>query len=87
MTQLDYVVDHRTGIAIVQPGAGLRAPYMTGTGLVTYRCHSCGELIPKHWEAFFVDPEPATAWASYIIPAQLTPTLTTHHDWHMAGED
>ena len=85
MTALPYVVDERTGIAIVRP-SGFRAPYLTGVGTVTYRCHSCGELIPKHWETFYFDPNPATAWASYILPATLTPTLTTHHDWHMAED-
>lgn len=83
MTTLDYTVDLTSGLAIVQPSTGLRAPYATGKGHVVYRCHSCGELIPKHWEVFFFDP--ADGWAGYIIPAVVPTTMTTHHDWHMAA--
>lgn len=83
MTTLDYTVDMTSGLAIVQPSTGLRAPYATGKGHVVYRCHSCGELIPKHWEVFFFDP--ADGWAGYIIPAVVPTTMTTHHDWHMAA--
>jgi hypothetical protein len=80
---LPYVVDERTGVAIVQPARGFFAPHVSGIGTVTYRCHSCGELIPKHWEVFFFDP--ADGWAGYIMPAAMPPTMTTHHDWHMAA--
>lgn len=83
MPTLDYTVDMTSGLAIVQPSTGLQAPYATGKGHVVYRCHSCGELIPKHWEVFFFDP--ADGWAGYIIPAVVPTTMTTHHDWHMAA--
>ena len=82
MTSIDYTVDLTTGLAIVQPNrTGLRAPYATGSGHIIYRCHSCGELIPKHWEVFFFDP--ADGWAGYILPAVMPTTMTTHHDWHL----
>ena len=83
MTTLDYTVDLTNGLAYVQPSTGLRAPYATGRGTLTYRCHSCGELIPKHWEVWFWDP--AGDWAGYLAPAVMPPTMTTHHDWHMAA--
>jgi hypothetical protein len=83
VTDLAFVVDERTNIAIVRPGnrAGLTAPQVSGIGHITYRCHTCGELIPKHWEVFFFDP--ADGWAGYILPAVMPTTMTTHHDWHM----
>lgn len=82
---LDYVVDPSSNLAIVRPTQnGLFAPYATGVGTVTYRCHSCGELIPKTWEAFFFDP--VTGWAGYILPAVMPPSMTTHHDWHLAAD-
>jgi hypothetical protein len=84
MTTLEYVTDQTTGIAYVrQQGAGLTSLRMKGHGSVTYRCHTCGELIPKHWETFFFDP--LDGWASYILPSVLTPSMTTHHDWHMSS--
>lgn len=86
MTQLDYTVDLTTGLAIVQPSMGLRAPRVSGIGHVVYRCHSCGELIPKHWEVFFADADPASGWAGYIMPAVMPPTMTTHHDWHLSED-
>jgi hypothetical protein len=85
VTSLQYVVDEGTGLAIVRPYNRMFAPHVKGYGTVTYRCHTCGELIPKHWETFFFDPEPATAWASDILPPVMAPTMTTHHDWHMAA--
>lgn len=85
MPTLDYTVDLSNGLAYVQPSTGLRAPYATGVGTVTYRCHSCGDLIPKRWEVFYFDP--ADGWAGYIAPAVMPPSMTTHHDWHMAQED
>lgn len=85
MTDIGYTIDMTTGLAIVQPAMGLRAPYVTGEGHVIYRCHSCGELIPKHWEVFLFDP--ADGWAGYIFPAVMPPTMTTHHDWHMAATE
>jgi hypothetical protein len=86
VTAIPYVLDDSTGIAIVRPSAGLFAPRMQGIGTLTYRCHTCGELIPKHWEVLFVDPEAESGWASYIVPPTMAPTMTTHHDWHMAQE-
>jgi hypothetical protein len=84
VSDLPYVVDERTGIAIVRPqGAGMMAPRVSGLGTITYRCHTCGELIPKHWEVLFVDT--LDGYASPILPAVLPPTMTTHHDWHMAA--
>lgn len=87
MTTLEYHVDLSTGIAYVEPASAIRAPRMQGVGHLVYRCHSCGELIPKHWEAFFVDPTPGAEWASYILPANPPPTMTSHHDWHMAATE
>lgn len=84
MTSIPYVVDDRTGIAIVQPASSMPRIAIQGVGLLTYRCHSCGDLIPKHWEAFFADP--VTGWASYVVPAEMPRTMTTHHDWHMAAD-
>lgn len=77
---LDFVVDHSTGLAIVKPASGLRAPYMKGVGSVTYRCHTCGELIPKHWEVLYIDP--SGDWLSGVVPSVMPSTMTTHHDWH-----
>lgn len=86
MTTLDYTVDASTGLAYVQPARnGLRAPQVTGTGHLTYRCHTCGELIPKHWETLFADP--VTGWAAYLFPVPIPPTMTTHHDWHLSEDD
>lgn len=80
---IDYVVDQTTGIAIVRPARNLFAPHLKGFGTVTYRCHTCGELIPKHWEVFFVDP--VSGWSDYLLPPVMPSTMTTHHDWHMAA--
>lgn len=83
-------IDPRTGVAIPQRpvtirGRGLRVPQWRGVGTITYLCFTCGEKIVKHWETFFVDLAPANAWASYLEPPKVHPTLTTHHDWHMAA--
>ena len=78
-------LDPRSGLAIPQARVGFSTAKLSGTGTITYRCHTCGENIVKPWEAFFVDPEPARAWASYVIPANPSPSMTTHHDWHLAG--
>jgi hypothetical protein len=84
VTSLEYVTDQSTGIAYVrQQGAGMLAPRVKGYGSIVYRCHTCGELIPKHWEVLFADP--VDGYSSPILPAVLPPTLTTHHDWHMAA--
>lgn len=86
MTTLDYVVDLTTGLAIVQPAPAVRSSAIQGTGTLTYRCHTCGELIPKHWEVFFVDPTPGAEWAGYLLPANPPASMTSHHDWHMSEE-
>ena len=78
-------VDPRSGLAIPQARVGFRSAQVTGVGVITYRCHTCGESIVKPWETFFVDPEPSRAWASTVVPATYSPTMTTHHDWHMAA--
>ena len=79
---LEYVVDQTTGVAIVRPRhAGVPNISVKGYGHITYRCHTCGDLIPKHWEVLFVDP--VDGFASPILPSVLSPTMTTHHDWHL----
>ena len=80
---MPFVIDERTGVAIVRPVSGMLRFSLRGIGHITYRCHSCGELIPKPWEVFFFDP--ADGWAGYIAPAVMPRTMTTHHDWHMAA--
>ncbi len=81
-TTIPYVTDERTGIAIVRPNnPGFFMPRLQGIGTITYRCHSCGELIPKMWEAFFYYP--VTGWAAPFVPAVMPETMTTHHAWHM----
>jgi hypothetical protein len=79
-------IDPHSGLAIPQQRVALFQPKLAGVGTITYRCHTCGESIVKPWEAFFFDPAPATAWASYVGPARMSRTMTTHHDWHMAAE-
>lgn len=81
---IDYVIDDRSGVAIVRPTSSMPRIAIQGTGHITYRCHTCGDLIPKHWEVFFVDPA-GEGWASYMLPAVMPSTMTTHHDWHMAA--
>ena len=61
------------------------APRPKGYAVITYRCHTCGELIDKYWETFFADDTPGKEWASTIAPAKVTPRTTTHHDWHMGA--
>jgi hypothetical protein len=75
-TTLEYVVDEATNIALAYE----RGP-ASGYGHVTYRCHTCGELIPKAWEVLFVDPE--SGWSEPFLPPELPPTMTTHHAAHM----
>lgn len=83
MTVIDYALDPATGIAIVQPSPALFAPRLSGTGTITYRCHTCGDLIPKRWEVWFWDPQ--GGWCGYILPPVMPASMTTHHDWHMAA--
>lgn len=83
MATLPYVIDESTGIAIVRPARGFFAPLLQGVGTITYRCFTCGHLIPKWWEVFYVDP--VDGYASPIAPAVMPTTMTTHHDWHMAA--
>lgn len=78
---LDYIVDPTSGVAIVRPASHLLAPKLKGFGSVTYRCHSCSELIAKHWEVIFWDP--AGDWLSQVLPSVMPSTMTTHHIWHM----
>jgi len=52
-------------------------------GTVTLRCHTCGDLITKPWEAFYVDTTPGREWASQFEPPTISPTTTTHHASHM----
>lgn len=73
------------GVMVPQARVGVRAGKVSGTGYITYRCHTCGYMIPKTWEVFFVDTTPRKGWASYIVPSKPHPTMTTHHDWHMAS--
>lgn len=86
MSQYGYVIDPQTNLAIIRPqGSGMFAPQLQGVGHVTYRCHTCGDLIPKMWEVFFFDPAPATAWAAPFLPPVMAPTMTTHHASHLAA--
>ena len=80
---LQYVTDQSTGIAIVRSAWLPGVPKLSGRGVITYRCHTCGHLIPKDWEVFFVAPD--GSWASYVLPPVMPPGMTTHHDWHMAA--
>ena len=85
MSQYGYVIDPQTNLAIIRPqGSGLFAPQLQGVGTVTYRCHSCAELIPKSWEVLFWDP--AGDWLGIFAPAVMPPSMTTHHIWHMELE-
>lgn len=73
------------GIYIPQQRVGFKMAQVHGTGTITYRCHTCGELIPRYWEVLFVDDTPGREWASLLVPPVLTPRTTTHHDWHLAA--
>lgn len=55
-------------------------------GSITYRCHTCGETIPRPWDVLFVDDTPGQEWASSLTPARTTPRTTTHHASHMAAD-
>jgi len=86
VTGIDFTVDTSTGIAIVRQAPGFRVPQISGTGYIVYRCHTCGDLIPKAWEVFFLDPA-GDGWAGYILPPVMPATMTTHHDWHLQETD
>lgn len=81
------MIDPQSGLHIPQPvlpmgRIGIRKVKAKGYGTVTYRCHTCGESIVKPYEVLFVD---GARYASNIAPGKVTPTTTTHHDWHMAS--
>lgn len=82
---IGYAEDARSGLAIPQPRVRFHGPRATGVGHLVYRCHTCGELIVKPWEVFFVAATPGAEWASSIAPATSRLDMTTHHDWHMAA--
>jgi hypothetical protein len=79
--------DPETGLLIPQARlTASPAPYRWDiVGHVTFRCHSCGELITKPWECLFVDDTPGAEWASSIEPPRVTVRTTTHHASHMAA--
>lgn len=52
-------------------------------GTVTYCCHTCGDLITRPWEVFYVDDTPGREWASDLTPPKTTPRTTTHHVGHL----
>lgn len=87
-------VDPRTGLAIPQPlmplkpmaAVGVYRPKVNALGAVTYRCYTCGELIIKPHEVIFVDDRPGRDFATHIVPGKVSPTTTTHHDWHMQSQ-
>lgn len=79
---MNVAVDPRTGILLPQARIGISRARPKGKGFITYRCHTCGDLIPRKWEVFYVDPE-REGWASYMVPEKVYRTMTTHHDWHM----
>lgn len=84
------VPDPASGVLIPQPKVpqgrvGIGLPRAKGYGYITYRCHTCGELIPRTWEVFFVDDTPGGEWASYVVPPKMTTRTTTHHDIHMSS--
>jgi hypothetical protein len=69
------------GLYVPQASLVTRGPYPTIIGTITYRCHTCGDLIPKRYEVLFViDHE----WCSQLEPPTVTARTTTHHLWHMA---
>lgn len=76
----------KSGIAIPQARTALPFPVPRAFGTITYRCHTCGELIVKPWEVFFADQTPGREWASTIVPGKVTKGTTTHHDWHLASQ-
>ena len=83
---LNGLPDPGTGLVIPQARVSVRRAKANGIGTITYRCHTCGESIVKHWEAIFVDLTPGREWASNLTPPTTTPATTTHHDWHMASQ-
>jgi hypothetical protein len=74
-THLAYVVDEATTLALARE----RGP-ASGYGIVVYRCHTCGDLIPKPWEVLYVDPD--SGWCEPFMPDPMPPTMTTHHAYH-----
>lgn len=82
---IGYADDPRSGLAIPQPRVRFQGPRATGVGHLVYRCHTCGELIVKPWEVFFVAVTPGAEWASDIAPPTIRLDMTTHHGWHMAA--
>lgn len=87
------MIDPQTGLFIPQPvmplpqgKVGIGRPVPKGYGTVTYRCHTCGELIVKPWEVMFVDDTPGRDFAGPICPGKVSKRTTTHHDWHMASQ-
>jgi hypothetical protein len=87
-------IDPRTGLAIPQPlvplkpmaAVGLYRPKVNALGAITYRCHTCGESIINPSEVLFVDDRAGRDFASHIVPGKVSPTTTTHHDWHMQSQ-
>jgi hypothetical protein len=79
------VID-RSGLVIPQARVGFASAKVTGTGTITYRCHTCGEALTRPWEVFYVDDTPGLEWASEFVPPRTTPRTTTHHAWHMASQ-
>jgi hypothetical protein len=70
-----------SGLVLPQASFVTRGPRYQIIGTVTYRCWTCGDLIPKPYEVLFViDGE----WVSQLEPPTITPATTTHHLWHMA---
>lgn len=86
MAMGEFALD-RSGLAIPQTRLLSRAPGFEWrfAGHITYRCHTCGELITRPWECLFVDDTPGREWASEIAPVNTTPRTTTHHAIHMAA--
>jgi hypothetical protein len=86
------VIDPDSGLFIPQPrmplgsNLGSSRPKPKGWGTVTYRCWTCGESIVKPWEVMFIDDAPGREHASDIAPGKVTPSTTTHHDWHMQSQ-
>ena len=86
MSMNGAALDPDTGLAIPQMRVGFRGPKASGTGTITYRCHTCGESIVKPWEVLYVQDTPQRQWASNLVPPVIVPGTTTHHDWHLASQ-
>lgn len=76
------MLDPSSGLLIPQARVGFVAPEVKGTGHITYRCHTCGDLIVKPWETLYVDD----GWCSTLSPLRTTPRTTTHHVWHLSED-